>query len=427
MWFCLLLASICLEGLGRKFVPGVPQFAWYISKDVLLLVGMASFGLGRAELAVGRKLFSPFFVVMAGAGLWTIFEMVNPAQGSVPLALLGLRSYWLWWIAPFIVARALRRDSDFGTALSILALLALVVAVMAAIQFESPPDAWVNRYAWGEMGIAGVEETGRVRVSSTFAYLTGFTDFATLVVPLLLVGWLSERRRSRKTLYLLALGALGVTLPMSGARAPLVLIGCALVVIFWETGALSTRRGWALLVLAVALAEAPKLLAPESVKGTASRFAGDDTRGRFLEGLQVLPPVALAFYQYPPLGIGTGMQQNARFALGVRTTWDTELEIGRYLIELGPIGYLLVWTCRLGLCVALARAARALRTARRREWAGLSVALAGLAVIGNFVFNHVFQALFFVMVGLILRQCANIRSDLRRPLVESAHNAGGQG
>ncbi len=60
------------------------------------------------------------------------------------------------------------------------------------------------------------------------------------------------------------------------------------------------------------------------------------------------------------------MEQNARVSFGIETAWDVESEIGRYLIELGPWGILLVWITKLGLMVALFRATRYLKRAGRR-------------------------------------------------------------
>ena len=38
-WFLALMASICLEGLGRKYLPAVPSIAFYLLKDFVLLFG----------------------------------------------------------------------------------------------------------------------------------------------------------------------------------------------------------------------------------------------------------------------------------------------------------------------------------------------------------------------------------------------------
>ena len=52
LWFGALLAAICLEGLGRKFVPVLPGPAWYFLKDAVLLAGF--FGRAESPAALGR-------------------------------------------------------------------------------------------------------------------------------------------------------------------------------------------------------------------------------------------------------------------------------------------------------------------------------------------------------------------------------------
>ena len=49
------------------------------------------------------------------------------------------------------------------------------------------------------------------------------------------------------------------------------------------------------------------------------------------------------------------MQRNARATMRISTKWDLETEVDRYLVELGPIGFLLIWCTKLGLTVALLR------------------------------------------------------------------------
>jgi hypothetical protein len=193
---------------------------------------------------------------------------------------------------------------------------------------------------------------------------------------------------------------------MSGARSPAIMVGLSALAIFWSTGALASRRGWVVMAASVVFASLPMVLTPEAVEGVRSRFEYSDTSGRFNEALQLLPPYAILENQYPLFGLGTGMQQNLRFPLGIRTPWVSEGEMGRYLIELGALGYLLMWTLRLGLMVALVRAARILRRGRRRSLAGLCYALVGLTAVGNLVFDHVWQALYFTSLGLILHAVA---------------------
>ncbi len=417
VWFAVLLGAICLEGLGRKFVPVLPSVFWYFAKDVVLLTGLALFGVSRASVTTVRSLYRGFGVFLMAAAIWTLLQAANPEQKSVALAVIGLRAYWLWWVAPLIVASALRDRKDLVFALRAMAVFAIGIALLGVVQFEFPGDAPVNRYAWDSsyMAVATVAQTGRVRISSTFSYLTGFTDFAIVTLPVLLALGLGEGRGWTRALCFVGAALLGIAVPMSGSRAPIVVSLGTMGIVAWQAGILRTRRGRAIAVGALLLGAVSYLGSREAVEGVESRFAGADTGERFTEMLQILPPIALADNDYPLLGIGTGMQQNARVPLGVRTDWEAEGETGRYLVELGVLGYLFVWTVRLGLAVALVRAARLARLAGRLPLSGLAFAFACLTFLGSLTFDHVWQALYFVGVGFILSGVlSSLQDDVAR-------------
>jgi hypothetical protein len=421
LWFALLLSLICFEGLGRRYVPGLPQAAWYFSKDVLLVIGAMAFGIGGPTGRTVRALYRGFLPWMALAMAWTILEVANPSQASFSLAVLGLRSYWLWWMAPAVLARALPQESDRNFAVRFLAGVALVVAAFAAFQFSAGADAEVNQYVWGgdQMEVALAAATGRVRVSSTFAYLTGFTDFATISITLLIGLGLTAAGRTRLFAFAAA-ATMAAVLPMSASRAPvLVCLGSAALIV-WVSDVVRTRRGRIALAAVTLVASAGVMWSGEAVEGLRERFTYDDTDSRVWEILDILPPVAMARSEYPVLGIGTGMQQNARISLGVTSEWNTEGETGRILIELGAPGYLLVWLARLGLSVALLRGYLLLRSAGRKPAAGICLALAVLTQLGALTIDHVWQALYFLALGLILPMISAARAESRELAVPAA-------
>ncbi len=411
LWVGALVVSICFEGLGRKFLPEVPAIVFYFLKDAVLLIGLLRFGIRRSVQRGARRAFRGFGPILGLAMAWTLIEALNGAQNSPILALVGLRSYWLWWLAPLVIASALRVQEDREYGVMLLAIVALVVAGTAALQFSAPADASINTYALYEgremNEVATVSATGRVRVSSTFSYLSGFVDFVILAPALLLSLGLEDRSRLTRWLCLAAAGATAATMPMSGSRWPVLMGVAALLAVVWGAGFVRTHVGRRVLIAAVLVLGAAAVAVPEATEGVRSRFEGRDTQSRIVEGLMILPPIALAYGTYPMLGIGTGMQQNARVALRVRTEWDSEAEPARLLIELGPVGYLLVWLARLGLLVALLRVARQFKHEGRRALSGAALAYALLTMMGNLFFDHVWQALYFTGAGLILQAASD--------------------
>ena len=50
-WFVTLISAVCLEGLGRRYLPFIPSAAFYLLKDVVLIFGYVRF---RPPLPVRR-------------------------------------------------------------------------------------------------------------------------------------------------------------------------------------------------------------------------------------------------------------------------------------------------------------------------------------------------------------------------------------
>lgn len=412
-----LLASVCLEGLGRKFMPWVPSVLFYFMKDAVLLVGLVRFGLAPNVKRTMRRLMGGFTGVAVAAVFFTVMQCFNPEHTSLAMGVVGLRAYWLWFLAPPVIASALADARDMEHSLRALAVMALVVALFATLQFALPSTDAFNTYAlyegrsMNDVDIVGT--TGRVRVSSTFSYLSGFVIF-TEVVPVLLLSLGMELARGlARTLCLVATVATLVTMPMSGSRGPILVGLASLVMVLKGSGAFGTRQGRRIIAGAALAGVVAVVVAPEAIQGVTDRFQRneDETAGRVLEVLNQIPVVAAVHFDYPFLGIGTGLQQNAATALGVkRGGWAAENEPHRILIEEGLLGFALVWMCRLAMVVGLVRAARALKKVGRGATSGLALALAAQAFLIPLAFDHVAQALYMITVGFVLHAASAIPS-----------------
>ncbi len=409
VWFAAILAATCLEGLGRKFLPFVPSTVFYFLKDGVLVAGLLWLGINRDARRAFSRAMGPFAVVGVAAFAWTVIECVNPSVRMVSLGLVGLRAYWLWWLMPPLMLTYVRTERDLRGVAVLLGLLTLLVAVFAAYQYSRPTDDAANIYALYEgeetNAVDTVASTGRVRVSSTFSYLTGFVNFILLVPPLLLALGVGMARGRARLLTLAAVAAATMTAPMSGSRSALVLPVAAVLSVLWGAGLLSTRAGRRMLGGVVVAAVLAATFSQEAIAGVMSRFEGGntgETNSRFLEALNILPPVALANYSYDPLGSGTGTASNAAITLGVSAPYYVEAEYQRVLVEQGVVGYLLIWMTRLGLAMALFRCSRRLNRLGQGALSGAALAYAGITMFGSFYADHVFNALFFLCAGVVL-------------------------
>ncbi|MEO5769884.1 MAG: O-antigen ligase family protein [Polyangia bacterium] len=419
----VLLAAICFEGLGRTILLQVPSLVFYLAKDVVLLAAFVFIGVKPDVVALVKSLYGKFSVFLGLSVIWTVLQVFNPEQPSFLLGALGLRSYWVWWLAPVLIASALRGSDQRNRAAVVLGAFAIFIALYATLQFAAPPEAEINSYALydGEaiMKTAYVFATGRTRVSGTFSYLSGFADFA-VAAPVMLLSVGLDAKLHTRVITIAGAVLLASTVAMAGSRNGIILCSVGLVVLLFRSGFIRSRTGWWTLV-AIALAAAFSFYrAEEAVEGMVGRFEGDDTSDRIERELRILPPLALARSPYPLFGLGTGMQQNARFQFGVPTMYGLEEEPPRLLVELGAIGFLLFWTARLGILIGLVRASRILKRAGKMGASGGATALAVLTMFNRIVFDHVWQSLFFTALGITLSATLDATQQLKKTAAKAA-------
>lgn len=418
-WFISLICAVCLEGLGRRYLPAVPSAVFYFLKDIVLIVGYVRFRPSRSIQGTAKHLFRGFGIIWLVGFVWTVAQVFNPEQQSFLLGFIGLRSYWLWWLAPAVIAGVLQRREHKERAIYSLLALCLGVAVLAAAQFASPANSSVNMYSvWNGEEIysadyAVVTSTGRARVASTFAYVTGFVDFTILVPTLLLSLGLDAQNPRVRRAALVGTFVVAAVVPMSGSRSSVVIGVAVLLLTLWTAGLFFTRVGRRVLVGAAVAATLSVVAFPQALEGVQSRFEDrEETKTRFEQLATLFPPIAIALHEYPPLGIGTGMQQNARATFRITTKWDVETEVGRYLVELGPPGFILMWLTKVGLMVALLRAYKLLKRAGRRGSAAAALSYAAMTLVGSLGFDHNWQALFFIGCGFILAEVVEARQRM---------------
>ena len=139
--------------------------------------------------------------------------------------------------------------------------------------------------------------------------------------------------------------------------------------------------------------------------GVQSRFGdSEETKGRFKLATTIIPPVAMMTLDYPMMGAGTGRCRTPPCRSTSTRSGTAELELHRYLVELGPVGFMFAWVVKLGLMVAFYRASKILKRAGRRACAGAALSYAAVTFFGHLTFDHIWQSLYFVCAGFILAE-----------------------
>lgn len=431
-WRRAVVAALVLavfEGALRKWVfPEHGQIV-YLVKDVLLLGAYAGFWAPRVLRR--EPLFDrhPANLPLALLGLVLLLQLLNPLLPNLALGLFGIRAYLAYMPLLFLVpavfpdAQALRRFWRWYL------LLALGPLALGLVQFTQPPDSPLNRYAWEDElgpGVAGFAETGRVRVTGTFSYLTGFTSYLLLVILMALsVVAFEPKGRLRQVLYgLLALAV--VNLLMTGSRGPFLIIAAALPALLLLAGRARARgrvRAIAALCVAVGFSATVAVrVFPEATAAFAARARESADVPERLVGIVRTPLLALADAGLGGYGVGTTHQARAFLVedeIGALRPPDAEGEWERVILELGPVGFLLTLLARLMVSRQLWSALRAAGGTPLAPYLVGALLFSLASIPGPLVFNHTAALFYWFLAGCGLVQ-AQARAAVRVPFARMA-------
>jgi hypothetical protein len=409
----LALVLMVFEGAIRKWlVPGAQDLI-YFAKDVLLLGAYVGFFRDRPRLRLRLPALPALYVVLALAALLGLLQIFNPALPNLLVGIFGFKAYFFYVPLLFVVPAAFPDDAALYRFLRRYALLAIPVSLLAVAQFFSPASSPLNTYARSgeDAYVATFGSSTYVRVTATFSFITGYTTYL-LAMAILILGLLGAGRWRFRG-HLPMFGALGMTLLgmlMSGSRGPVLLL-LLLFPFYWWLAVIRERGGGATfsrLVLALALmAGTLSLTSQKAVDAFLGRAAGvSDVSNRvsspLLSPFELLPDAGL-------VGFGIGATHQTAMTLApnvVPYSWLhgllVEVESGRVMLELGPIGFLLIYFTRLYLTVYAFLQARRLRTRFHRAMATASFLFLLAAIPGGVVFDVTSDLYYWFFAGLLM-------------------------
>jgi hypothetical protein len=423
----LALVLIIFEGAIRKWIFPGAQDLIYFAKDVLLLGVYLGFFRDRQRLRLRLPAQPALFGLVGASALFGLLEVFNPALPNLLVGIFGFKAYFFYAPLLFLVPAAFRNDAELYRFLRRYALIAIPVGLLAVAQFFSPASSFLNTYArtGEEAYVATFGSSTYVRVTATFSFITGYTTYL-LAMAILILALLGAGRWRFRGQWLL-LGALGMTLlgmMMSGSRGPVLLLAL-LFPLYWWLAVIRERGGggaFGRLLIAltlVVLALANTATGQKATNAFLGRAAGvSDVSGRvalpLLSPYMLLPQVGLLGF-----GIGSTHQTAATLAPGlVPYSWlpglIVEVESGRVMIELGPIGFCLVYLIRIYLAVFAFRQILVLRTRFHRALATAAFLFFLTALPGGVVFDVTSDFYYWFFVGLLMLAIRLDREAVRR-------------
>lgn len=408
------MVLVVFEGAVRKWLLPGAQDLIYFAKDVVLL-GVYIGYLREAPRLRNRIASLPLLYPLLGmTAFFGLLQVFNPNLPNLPIGILGFKAYFFYAPLLLVVPAAFSSDAEAFRFLRRYAFLAIPVGLLAIAQFFSPATSTLNAYA--RAAAEGPYATtfgtsSHVRVTATFPYITGYASYL-LATAVLLVTLLSARRWElwRNWLIYVALGMTFLGMLMTGSRGPVVVFAVIFPLYWWlvvarekQKAALLGRTLGAVLLLAAFVA----IFGQDALGAFQGRAAGsgEEISNRILAPavapLRVLPHVGLLGY-----GIGSTHQTAAALAPHlVPFSWLRgmliEIESGRVMVELGPIGFVLVYLLRIALTGLALRNALTLRTRFHRSLAAASFAFFFGAIPGGAIFDVTGGVYYWFFAGLL--------------------------
>ena len=426
-WVALLYIALFLnvtEGAMRKwFFPGSSQLI-YFAKDGVLIAAYVSFFLGGHYKGSHRT--KALTIIYLLAAIVVCLDAFNPNIGSVIVGLFGIKCYLLY---VGLVYLGMQLFDDWRTFLRFVrwqVIIAIPICLLGIAQFGSPADSQINRYAAvDDQVIATFGTDATVRITGTFAYISGHVFFVVVSIALA-AGLLGTSRRRSDYLFSIAALVLCVgNVWMSGSRSAGLLAAVIVAAVLAWFGFQQNRvalRLRTLLVVAIALAVfTTTTWFNKAYNAYLDRIetADDEFVDRVFQHHELFGLIL----DYSGLtGYGTGITHPGSAALEKGLDLKPsepvpvfEAEYARVLVELGWIGAFLWYLLRITALLAILNVYRELHTAEFRCWAFIILLVHLVTLNGAVVLNHTFAIYYWLLAGIALGLPRLEARELRTP------------
>lgn len=420
------MVLLILEGALRKWLFPGAQDLIYFAKDVVLLGVYAGFLRDAPRLHRRLPATPALNALLALAALFGLFQIFNPNLPNLLVGILGFKAYFFYVPLLFVIPAAFRTDAEAFRFLRRYALLAIPVGLLAIAQFFSSPTSVLNAYARGgeEANYAiTFGSSSHVRVTATFPFISGYSSYliATAVLLLAVLAATQWRLRGNWAVYA-SLGMTFLGMLMTGSRGPVLLFATIFPIFWWLVVVRERQRVTAfgrVLVGAGLLAAFVGFLGEDAVQAFVGRAGGN--RGEIAE--RILTSAVAPFHVLPRVdffgfGIGSAHQTAATLAGHlVPYSWLRglliEVETGRVMVELGPLGFLLIYATRLYLAGFALSKALTLHARLHRTVAAAAFVYFLTAIPGGVVFDVTAGVYYWFFAGLLTLMMALDREAVR--------------
>lgn len=377
--FWLYLVLLVSEGALRKWVaPSLSNPLLIIRDPIALLIYLLALRAGLWP----RNVFVTSIVILGFVSWFVaifVLQRFLPLSRALMISGYGFRSDFFHLPLIFLFPKIFGQEEVRRVGWWALFLM-IPMAILMAIQFESPPDSFINR----TVGLGDAEQItaggGKIRPPGTFSFISGAVFYVSGCAAFLLYGVIT---RGSYRSWLLYLSGLGVTLAVfvSGSRSlalsvALVIAALAFILLVRPSG---VNRFGRILVLAVILG-AVVLKVPivrEGMSVLSDRFSASAeaedktvTEGLIERTLSGFTESFIITRNAPLFGWGLGVGTNAAArSFGRPAFLLGENEWSRIIYESGPILGVAFILWRIALTAYLGfRSVQAIRQTELLPW-----------------------------------------------------------
>src|SRR5262245_57522896 len=430
-WRAALLGVFVLivfEGALRKWAFPSAQAQIYFVKDVILAAAYFGFLMERPEKGDRLDGLRAAKIFLWLGFLFGCLQVFNPNSPSTLLGLVGLKSYFLYTPLAFVLPYVFETNEQLLKSIRLYLIMAIPVAVLGLIQLAAGPGSALNTYvSWSENEVSDIAAFGAryqfSRTTGTFSYITGYTSFLSFIA-FLAVGYNTSRawRIKDATLPIISLVLVIGAMFTTGSRAPiysLLVMTPPILLLGLKAGTVSVSTAVRICILFPIIALGALSVSPDAVEVFSYRVehADDPLERAFGPLVQIVD----AFSSVPFVGMGIGVTHNSALTL-TQSDWIWwlnvdqifEAEMPRVMVELGSIGFLLVYVVRI---IIVFIALRYSLSYGQNSYRAIGVALTlylMLGIVAQVVNDPVAGLYYWGAFGLILSMRRLERLDFRQ-------------
>lgn len=352
LYFWLLI----IEGALRKWiVPSLSNPLLIIRDPVVILI----YAVAASE---GKFPRSAFIALILGLAFFSFLASIA-GLGTLVVSLYGLRTNFLHLPLIFIIPLVMT-PSDVQKIGKWVLLISIPMSLLAVAQFHAAPDSRLNVGTGGEISGQLFAASGKIRPAGTFSFVTGMVSYLSFLAAFVLYSFL-QHWPYKRLISFAAMGALGLSLLVSGSRSAVLTVSVVLIVALLDCMFKGKQLSSAFKpLLAVALVLFALSFLPVFKEGMEVQESRFESGGGFREGIvdRVFGDFIAGFNavdQVPFFGVGLGIGTNAGAGLlsGSRRFLLAEGEWARVVMESGPLLGFAFIGLRISILIYIARRA----------------------------------------------------------------------